>query len=136
AATFARRALAAVELTENELNAARAHHLLAYVELERGNPAEALELLRKGMTLVERSGERFELTLFRLDEARALVKLGRIREAKEIALDVATTLDGVSRVDAARAFGVLADVFAEAGEPDRAIDLYRESLEQMAASPL
>jgi tetratricopeptide (TPR) repeat protein len=136
AARYARRALAAIELTENAQYAARAHHLLAYIELQRGRPEEALDLLRRGLPLVRLGGERFELSLFRLEEARALVSLGRAPEARELALEVAATLDGMSRVDAARAIGVVAEVLADAGDRERAIELYRTSVEEMGDSPL
>src|SRR5207249_504778 len=75
ASRYARKALAAIELTEHTYFAARAHHLLAYIELERGNAEEALKLLRDGLPLVDEAGNKHEQALFRLEEARALAKL-------------------------------------------------------------
>jgi transcriptional regulator with XRE-family HTH domain len=48
ASHYARMALAAIELTENAAYAARAHQLLADVELQRGNAQEALDLIDRG----------------------------------------------------------------------------------------
>ena len=53
---YARMALAAIELTENVSYAARAHQLLAHVELERGNAEEALDLIDRGQELAVRAG--------------------------------------------------------------------------------
>jgi tetratricopeptide (TPR) repeat protein len=135
ASRSADRTVALLELSENSYNLARAHHLLAYIEIERGNPADALELLRRGLPLIEQAGERYELGLFRLEEARALARLGRGDEAREVAHAVLGELDGLARVDAARALGVVAEVLAETGERARAIELYESSIEQMEGSP-
>ena len=59
--------LAALELSENRYYIARAHHLLAYIELERGNAAEALEILDSAEPLIEKAGDRVELALFRVE---------------------------------------------------------------------
>ncbi len=47
AARYARRALDTLETTEHTVYAARAHQLLAHVELDRGRPEQALELLEE-----------------------------------------------------------------------------------------
>jgi tetratricopeptide (TPR) repeat protein len=124
AARYARRALAAVELTEHAQYAARAHHLLAYIELERGNAEEALDLLERGLPLIHQSGDRFLEGLFGLEQARALLKLGRTEEAHEKATEASGVLTATSRIDAVRCYALLADLFAETGERERAIELY------------
>ena len=130
AARYARKALAAIEATEHVQSAARAHHLLAYIEIERGNPEEALELLRQGLPLLEQGGSRFEVALFRLEEARALLKLGRLDEARELAAEVAGVFDDTGGIDAVRSYGVLAEIFLELGEPERALGLYELAVER------
>jgi tetratricopeptide (TPR) repeat protein len=135
AARFARQAIALLEAGENSHYLARAHHLLAYIELERGNAAEALVLLRQGLPLIERGGDQSELALFRLEEARALVKLGQLEEARQVATEVLGSLEGMSQVDQARAYSTLAEIFAESGDRLQAIELYESSLEQMDGSP-
>jgi transcriptional regulator with XRE-family HTH domain len=131
---YAWKALAAAELGEVAQSAVRAHHLLAHVKLERGQPQEALDLLHSGQSLVERGGDRLELALFRLEEARALIKLGRSVEGMELALDVAGVLAETSAVDAGRCYGLLAQVFKDAGEDEKAIDLYRLAIDTLADS--
>jgi tetratricopeptide (TPR) repeat protein len=130
AARYARKALAAIEATEHVQSAARAHHLLAYIEIERGNAEEALALLGQGLLLLEQGGTRFERALFQLEEARALVKLGRLEEARELAADVAAVLEETSTGDAVRSYGVLAEVFVVLGERDRALNLYELAIER------
>jgi transcriptional regulator with XRE-family HTH domain len=48
AAQYARLALKTLEASEHTAYAARAHQLLAHVEVDRGNPEEALALLERG----------------------------------------------------------------------------------------
>jgi transcriptional regulator with XRE-family HTH domain/predicted negative regulator of RcsB-dependent stress response len=135
ASSYARRTMAALELSENAHHFARAHHLLAYIELERGDADEALRLLEKGRPLVEEAGDRSEIALFRLEEARALLALGRLDEARELALAVLGELGGVGKFDAARATTVVADVLAASGDRAHAIELYEGALEHMGHSP-
>lgn len=136
AARYARMALAAIEVTDHAAYAARAHHLLAYVELERGNAEEALELLERGYPLVLRSGEPQSQALFRLEKARALAKLGRSEEAISLAMEAAGALVERDRTDAGRAYAVAADVFAETGEHARALELYELAVEHMEDGPI
>jgi len=129
AARYARLALAAIELTEHASYAARAHHLLAYVELERGNAEEALELLERGYPLAARAGGAEAQSLFRLEKARALMKLGRGDEAVSLALEVAGTLAESRPEQAGRAYAVAAEALAERGDRARAIELYELACE-------
>src|SRR3954468_13866600 len=92
AARYARMALAAIELTENVEYAAMAHHLLAYIELERGNAAEALDLLERGHELATRMGGAAVDGRFRVEKARALSALGRDDEAVGLATATAEAL--------------------------------------------
>ncbi len=58
AAQYGRRALETLELTEHTTYAARAHQMLAHIELDRGHADEALDLLEAGYPLIEQSGNR------------------------------------------------------------------------------
>lgn len=124
AARYARRALDTLELTEHTVYAARAHQLLAHIELERGNPEEALELLSSGYPLIEQSGNRYEQAMFKLEEARALVRLGRPEDAAAVGMEASGMLAEASPADAARAYGLVAEVFADLGDRARALELY------------
>lgn len=127
ASRYARMALASIELTENVEYAARAHHLLAYIELERGNAEEALELLEQGHKLTVRAGGSDAEIRFKVDKARALAALGRDEEAVALAIEVAGTVSDTQPEQAGRAYAVAADVFAGAGDGARALELYELS---------
>ncbi len=123
AARYARMALAAIELTENVAYAARAHLLLAHIELERGNAAEALELIESGEALAVRGGGAEAEGYLKVEKARALAQLGRDEEAVSLALDVTSAFEG--RPDlASRAYAIAADVSATTGDRSRALELY------------
>jgi len=131
ASRYARMALAAIELTENVAYAARAHQLLAHVELERGNAGEALDLIDRGESLAVRAGGADADGYFRIVRAQALAQLGREEEAIACAMALAGTAG--SRPDlAGRAYAVAAEVYAAMGERVRALELYELSAELMA----
>jgi len=129
AAHFAAEAVALIRSTEHHEYAARAHHLLAYIELQRGDPRGALRHLDDGWALVRVSSDRLMQAQFRLERARALVGLGEIAEAQEIATDLLTDLDHLAPVDATRCAGVIADVLARAGDTERALETYEMAVE-------
>ena len=124
AARYATRALETLELTEHDTYTARAHQLLAHIELDRGNAEEALDLLGTGFPLIERSGNRYELAMFKLEQARALMHLGRREEAASIALSTTGAIGSASPGDAGRGYGLVAQVFAELGDTERALELF------------
>jgi ATP/maltotriose-dependent transcriptional regulator MalT len=126
AARYARLTIAAVEQTEHEHYAARARHLVASVALEQGDPEGALEQLLEGLPLIEQSGDRFLNGLFRVEIARALLQLQRPEEAGRYAAQAADLLEGVSRVDMARARLSLAMVLAQTGDEDAALEMFAE----------
>jgi tetratricopeptide (TPR) repeat protein len=132
AARYARRALETLELTEHTTYAARAHQLLAHMELEQGQPHEALALLEKGYPLIELSGNRFEQAVFRLEEARAYAQLGRNEEAASRAMESAGLLAEVGPGDAGRGYALVAEVFADLGDRAKAIELYELADELLA----
>jgi tetratricopeptide (TPR) repeat protein len=135
AARYARKALELLELTEHTQYAARAHHLLAHVELDRGNPDEALALLDRGLPLVEAGGDKVLIGEFRLEKARALVQLGRREEAAALATDSTALLSDVSPHDAGRGHAVVAEIFASLGDHERALTLYQRAAELLEAGP-
>jgi tetratricopeptide (TPR) repeat protein len=124
AARYARRALAILELTENTHYTARAHQLLAHIELDRGHPEEALRIIQEGWPLLEHTGNPVERAQYRLEEARALAKLGQREDAAALAMQISGVIAEAHPEDAARSYAVLADVFEELGETSRARELY------------
>jgi tetratricopeptide (TPR) repeat protein len=132
AARYARRALELLELTEHTYYAARAHMLLAHIELDREHPAEALELIRQGIAMLADSGTKIDQALFRLEEARALLQLGERDEAAAIAMESAGVLADASPFEAGRGYTVVADVYRELGDTAKARELYELAAEVLA----
>jgi tetratricopeptide (TPR) repeat protein len=133
AARYARSALEILLLTEDTYRIARAHQLLAYIELNRDNAQEALELLGEGWPLIEQSGNKLERAQYRLEEARALAKLGRGEEAGALAMQISGLIAEAAPEDAARSYTVLGSVYEELGEADRAREVYELAAELLEA---
>jgi tetratricopeptide (TPR) repeat protein len=129
AARYAQRALEVLRMTEDTYRTARAHQLLAHIELDRGNPQEALDLLHEGWPLLERSGNTLERAQYRLEEARALAKLGRNEEAAALAMQISGLISDAHPEDAARSYTVLGSVFEDLGDNARAKELYELAAE-------
>jgi transcriptional regulator with XRE-family HTH domain len=126
AARYAQQALTLIRATEHDAYAARAHQLLAYIELERGRPEQALALLDEALPMLQDQDETLTANV-NLERARALAELGRDDEAREVAGELVRRVEGLSPVDSARALSILADVLARTGEPDRALELYESA---------
>jgi tetratricopeptide (TPR) repeat protein len=135
AARYARKALELLELTEHTTYAARAHQLLAHVELDRGNADEALGLLDRGLPLIVESSNHVDEALFRLERARALAQLGRSEEATALAQRSAEMLENASPGDAGRGYAIVAEIYADLGDRTRAIQTYRRAAELLQSSP-
>src|SRR4029078_11658814 len=129
AARVARSALEILRLTEDTYRTARAHQLLAHLELDRGNAQDALDLLEEGWPLLEASANALERAQYRLEEARALARHGRSEEAAALAMQVSGLIADAHPEDAARSYSVLAGVFADLGDRGRARELYELAAE-------
>jgi tetratricopeptide (TPR) repeat protein len=135
AARYARKALELLELTEHTTYAARAHQLLAHVELDRGNAEEALGLLDRGLPLIVESSNQVDEALFQLERARALAQLGRSEEATTLAQGSAQMLESASPGDAGRGYAIVAEIYADLGDRTLAIETYRRAAELLQISP-
>jgi len=135
AARYARKALELLELTEHTTYAARAHQLLAHVALDQGNADEALDVLDRGLPLVQEGGNSVDEALFQLERARALARLGRDEEAVALAVASTEALSDASPGDAGRGHTVVAEVYEQLGDRKRAIELYEHAAELLSFSP-
>ena len=129
AVRYAQRALEILERTENDAYVGMAHHLLAYAEIEAGNGDEALQLLERGRELFGTELRPGDDAKFAVDEARALMVAGRNAEAARRAAHALQLLDAVAPGDRSRAYLALADVFANAGDAERAKMLLGQALD-------
>jgi tetratricopeptide (TPR) repeat protein len=135
AARYARSALQILEVSEDTRALARAHQLLAHIELDRGNAEEALALVRRGREVLGEGGNRFDRGKFRLEEARALAHLGSVDEAMEIAMEAVGLLAETNPAEAGRGFVLLAEAFEGQGEIERARELYELAVELLERLP-
>ena len=114
---------------------ALAHQLLAHIELDRGNGTRAVELLEVAAPMIEESGRTFELASLRIEQARALLKTGRREEAAAVALEAAGLMAEQSPIDAGRSYALVADVFVELDDEERAIELFELATTTLASTP-
>lgn len=137
AADAARLALATLQTTEDTHALAQAHQALAHVYLNQGKSAPALDLLRKGDSLMASAATPVELAQYRVEQARALAALGSVEEAGALAMSVLSTLKSVHAVDSAQVYLSLAEIYEQIGERDRAkeiAELAMETLEEQGTA--
>ncbi len=134
AAGYARKALAIVEMIEDRAYVARAHQLLAHIEIDRGNAREALEILERGRPLLDDSSP-VEVAQYRLEEARALAGLGETERAVSLAMEVSGVIVEANVEDAGRSYTLLAELFAGLGDIERARELYELAAELLEKNP-
>lgn len=134
AAGLAQRAIGLLDGTEHVLFLARAHQVLAHIELDRGEPARAYELVQTGRRQLGALGTPHDHAKFAIEEARALSRLGRLDEAVEVACAPSTTAVG-HRADRGRCYTELAGMLARQGDVDRAGELYRLAIEALEEPP-
>ena len=135
AARYAQRALELLEASDQYYDIARCHQLLAHIEIERGNNELAADLLDRAAPTIAASGRRFELASFRIEQARVLLKANRREEAGAVAMQASAEMAGQSAVDSGRSYALLASVFAELADDERAIELYELAIEHLQATP-
>jgi tetratricopeptide (TPR) repeat protein len=131
AARYARMAHATLESTEHTVYAARALSLLAHIENDRGNFADALELVDEGAPVLAAAGNRYDEGMLLLEKARALAALGQREEAASIALGATPRFEHAHPTSAARGYAIAADIFRALDEPDRALELYELAVETL-----
>jgi tetratricopeptide (TPR) repeat protein len=134
AARYARRALDILERTENTAYVGMAYHLLAFAEIEAGHGETALQLLERGRRLLGPELSQFEDARFSIEEARAHVLVGNIREAALAGRRAVGLVGAITPADRGRAYGTLADVFLATGADERALELYEKALDLLVAN--
>lgn len=131
AARCARRALDLLELTEHTYYRAKAHHLLAFCELDAGRAESALGLLEDGLALLGEEGTANDRAELELDAARALAMLDRPDEAIALAMQTAGRLGSSHPANLGRGYALIAATLAGQGELGRACELYELALERL-----
>jgi tetratricopeptide (TPR) repeat protein len=129
AARYAHMAHATLEATEHTVIAARALSVLAHIENDRGNHAEALAYADEGAPVLAAAGNRFDEGMLLLEKARALGALGRREDAIGISLGAIPRFEHAHPTSAARGYAVAAEIFKDLGENAHALELYELAVE-------
>ncbi len=132
---YALRALETLRATEDTHAIARAHQLLAGIYLDTGRAREAADLLTAGWPLLAATASPVEVAHYRVEEARALVALGRPEQAAALAMEITPRLGEAEPLEGGRAFTLLAGIFADLGDGARARELYELGIELLEAQP-
>jgi tetratricopeptide (TPR) repeat protein len=130
-ARYARRALDILERTENHAYVALAYQVLAYAEIEAGKPQSALEHLEHGRELLGAELSPHVEAKFALEETRALLALGRVKEAAATAGDALEKIDALDAGDRGRGYLLLGEVFQASGDTSRAQGLLELSVDTL-----
>ncbi len=131
AARYVRKTIGLLEAREHGDFAAAAFQLLARLENDRGNHAEALELVERAPGRAE---NRYHLALFEVERARGLAGLGDAEEAGAVAMRAARLLEETDPSSAGRSYAVIADVFRSLGDDARALEIYELAAERLPDS--
>ncbi len=124
AARYAHLAHATLESSEHTVFAARALVLVAHLENDRGNHAQALELVDEGASVLAAAGNRYDEGMLLLEKARALAALGRGEEATSIALGAVPRFEHAQPANKARSYAIAAGILNGLGDRGRALELY------------
>jgi tetratricopeptide (TPR) repeat protein len=124
AARYARLALSVLEATEHTGYVAHALLLVASLENDRGRSEEAVALIEEAAPAIRATGNRYDQGRLQLELARAELNRGNADEAAGLALGSLPMLAGASPTNAARSYALAASIFRQAGETERALELY------------
>jgi len=124
ASRYARLALTTLEETEHTIYLAHALMLVAMLENDQGNHADALALAEQATPAVQTTGNRYDLGRLELERARAEFGLGRKEEAASRALASVPLLVDSSPTNAGRGYALAASVFRDLGDRVKAMELY------------
>ncbi len=128
-------ALALLESSEDRRQYAYAHHLLAFTELDAGNPEEALALIERGCEILGTDASEYDTTTFDIERARAYVQVGRLDEAASLAMACAARFRSLHPTDFGRTYTELAAAFHAKGDRARAGELYELAIELLESRP-
>jgi tetratricopeptide (TPR) repeat protein len=126
---YARLTVEILRATEDDGSVVSALHTLAHICTDRGRPQEALELLAEGEQLLG-SVAPAERAQYRLEEARARAASGDSDRAGKLAMEVAGLVADLQPVLAGRAYLVIAQIFEQLGDRDRARELCELAVER------
>lgn len=133
ASRYARLALAALEQTEHTGYVGNALLLLATLENDQGNNADALNLIEQAAPAIVASGNRYDRGRLELERARAELGLGQREEAASRALGSIPLLVDASPTNVGRGYALAAAIFRDLGDHAKAMELYELAVDSFPA---
>ncbi len=127
----ARSTLELLRVTEDGFAVAHVGELLASVCTELDRPQVALRLLDEGRAAIAAMGTPEEQARYRLEEARALLAVGRKEEARAVAGEVAHGITGSQPAESGRALLLLGEISESLGDTEHARELYERAVERL-----
>lgn len=132
---YAQKTLDILRTTEDDYAIAHIQQMLAHINLDLGNPSEALELLREGWPRIAAVGTPLEVTQYQIEEARALAALGEYEQASALAMELTQKLGDAHPLDAGRAYLLLGETLVAVGDRVRALEVYELAIELLEQRP-
>jgi len=129
---FARRAIALLEATEDELHRARAHLLAAWIMNSARDPEGARRQLEQAERLFGGAASVDDLAILYVEQARSHALLGEGAQAVEMAARAITLLDNGDNATVGTAHWALGDGLALQGDIDEANAAFRRGVELLA----
>jgi tetratricopeptide (TPR) repeat protein len=129
---YARRAITLLEATEDDLQAARAHVLAAWIMNSSGDPAGARGQLARAEELFGESGSVDDVALLKVESARAAARLGDGGEAVALAREALAAIGDQYGAVRGTALWALAEGHAESGELSPAVESFAAAVDVLS----
>lgn len=126
---YARRAITLLEATEDDLQAARAHVLAAWIMNSSGDAAGARSQLARAEELFGEAASADDIALFKVESARASARLGDADGAIACAREALEALGDQYSAERGTALWALAEGQAAGGELAASVQSFRDAVE-------
>jgi len=126
---YARRAIALLEATEDDLQAARAHVLAAWIMNSSGDPVGARDQLRRAEELFGENPNAHDVALLKVEAARAAARLAEGDAAVELAREALALIGDQYGAARGEALWALAEGLDACGDADAADRTFAEAVD-------
>jgi tetratricopeptide (TPR) repeat protein len=135
AIAYYRKAIAALEVTEDRLHLARAHEACASALLDQQKPKDARAHLETAEEIYGSTADPSLRGSLKVEWARLEIQSGHTAEARRLALDALDLLEagGPDTDDIGDAWRTLAETLAATGENDHAESAYKHAITALSA---
>jgi transcriptional regulator with XRE-family HTH domain len=129
---YARRAITLLEATEDDLQAARAHVLAAWIMNSSGDPAGARRQLSRAEELFGDSASADDVALLKVESARAAARLGDGAGAVALAREALDAVGDQYGAVRGTALWALAEGHTEAGDHASAVEAFAAAVDVLS----